>query len=145
MNEELTTNQVKDMNRNPQGKGGFGDHPENRNDGRWKKEASFTYWMNKFKNMSLLDFKMARETYDGDQWTVAAEAAYVRVEAALGKELANFEAVADRTEGKAPQTVKHEGGLFANTRLEMVVLPNADTDQPEATADAGTSEQSPDS
>lgn len=32
--------QVRDMNLNPTGKGGFGDHPENRSNGCWNKERT---------------------------------------------------------------------------------------------------------
>lgn len=124
---------------NPTGKGGFVDNPENINaGGRPKNPESFTYWMNLFKKMSLIDFKLARENYDGDEWTVAAEAAYVRVEASLGKELANFEAVADRTEGKAPQTVIHEGGIFTDTKVEFLIV-DAPTDTPQQETTVDTS------
>lgn len=124
---------------NPLGKGGFADNPENINaGGRPKNPESFTYWMNLFKKMSLIDFKLARENYDGDEWTVAAEAAYVRVEASLGKELANFEAVADRTEGKAPQTVIHEGGIFTDTKVEFLIV-DAPTDTPQQETTVDTS------
>ena len=33
---------------NPEGKGGFADNPQNRANGRWRKEDSVSYWMNAF-------------------------------------------------------------------------------------------------
>jgi hypothetical protein len=39
-------------NINREGKGGFQDHPENRADGRWSKEDSYSYWLHKFLAMS---------------------------------------------------------------------------------------------
>ena len=50
--EELTTEQVKDMNRNPNGKGGFGDNPQNRNDGGRIKNPMKEFQRNEFKAMS---------------------------------------------------------------------------------------------
>lgn len=130
---------------NPIGKGGFAENPQNINaGGRPKNLESFVYWLNLFKSMSLVNFRMARDEFEGDQWTVAAEAAYIRIEEALKTDLSNFEAVADRTEGKAPQTIRHEGGLFSNSKLEMVII-DVNTDQPEAEPNAQTSEQSTDS
>ena len=41
-NIDMTTQQATDMNRNPEGKGGFGDNPQNRNPGGWKKEESIS-------------------------------------------------------------------------------------------------------
>ena len=53
----MTTKQVK-RNYNPTGKGGFGDHPENRSDGGWDADMTFTYQYKKFVNMSIEDFKV---------------------------------------------------------------------------------------
>jgi len=53
----MTTNQVKDMNRNPTGKGGFGDNPEHRNNGSWKKEDTPRY---KLEQMMKLDEETLR-------------------------------------------------------------------------------------
>lgn len=38
--------------RNPTGKGGFGDHPENRNPGRWNSRLSPSFLTNKFLRMT---------------------------------------------------------------------------------------------
>jgi hypothetical protein len=55
----LTTKQVKNVskNNNPEGAGGFGEHPEHRSNGRWSKENSYVYWLNFFKNLTLSEFK----------------------------------------------------------------------------------------
>lgn len=106
-----TTNQVRDYKANPpnkNGKGGFGDHPENRSDGRWSKDNSFTYWLNFFKNLSVTDFKKwASETPETDR-SVAADLAYVRVMKSRA-DLKEFIVVADRTEGKAKQAMELTG------------------------------------
>ena len=42
---------------NPTGKGGFGDHPENACHGRWRKEDSYTYNVNKFGRMTDIELQ----------------------------------------------------------------------------------------
>lgn len=110
MTDNLTTNQVKyeSKNNNPSGKGGFGEHPENRSDGRWSKENSFTYWMNYFKHLSVDEFKKWLTNNSDEQRSVAADIAFNRVFAAT-KDLAEFREVADRTEGKTKLPVEHSG------------------------------------
>jgi hypothetical protein len=112
---EKTTEQVekkeKDMNLNPTGRGGFGDHPENINPGgRPKNQESFAYWFNYFKNLSVSEFlKFPKEVPD-DERSVACELAYKRVQNAR-EDLKEFQEVADRTEGKATQSIRHEGAI----------------------------------
>lgn len=51
----MTTDQAKtqnDMNRNPTGKGGFGDNPQNRNPGGWKKEDTPRYKLEQMMKLS---------------------------------------------------------------------------------------------
>ena len=48
----MTTDQAKDMNRNPEGKGGFGDNPQNRNPGGWSKRDTLRF---KIEEASYLD------------------------------------------------------------------------------------------
>jgi hypothetical protein len=88
----------QDMNRNPEGKGGFQDHPELRSDGRWSKDNSFSYWMNFFKAMTVKDFKAYDSIKPEEERTMAEELAYVRVIKSR-KELAEFQVLANRTEG----------------------------------------------
>jgi hypothetical protein len=75
-----TTDQVP----NPTGKGGFGDHPENRNPGGWKKEDTPRFKLEKMMNMSykqlqeiavdedaaLFERKLAKCIADGDWKTI---------------------------------------------------------------------------
>ena len=100
----MTTKQVN-MVRNPTGKGGFGDHPENRSPGGWKKENSFSYQMNRFKNMTVDDFLKWLKENPKDTRTMAEELAYARVFKAR-ESLMEFKEVADRTEGKPIQKIE---------------------------------------
>lgn len=74
----------QDMNRNPTGKGGFGDHPENRNPGGWRKEDTPRYKLEKMMKLNhkelqafaldeeqpLFDRKLAKFIADGDWKTI---------------------------------------------------------------------------
>ena len=42
---------------NPTGKGGFGDHPENASKGRWRKEESYTYNVNRYGRMTDIELQ----------------------------------------------------------------------------------------
>lgn len=106
-------------NLNPEGKGGFGDHPENRNPGGWKPEFTFSYQYRRFLNMNTVDF---------DKWlennpirTVVEEAAYNAVKDAKIQLKDRIE-ITDRTEGKAPQTVIVDGGFFNKEKLKVEVV-----------------------
>lgn len=96
-----TTEQVDKEPPNPTGKGGFGDHPENRNPGGWRKEVSFSYQYKRFMAMSINEL----ETYahiPKDKRLVVEDLAYARVMDAR-KSLNDVKEITDRTEGKAPQ------------------------------------------
>jgi hypothetical protein len=101
LEKELTTNQ--DKNNNPSGKGGFGEHPENRSDGRWKKEDSFTYWLSYFKTLDIKDFQEWEKK--NKKRTMAQVAAYERM-ARVRNELREFQEVANRTEGMPKQALE---------------------------------------
>ena len=94
-----TTKQVG----NPTGKGGFGDHPEHRSDGRWDKNNSFSYWLNYFKTLTIQQFKDYKDEHEHDM-TMSCLAAYARVSNMI-KDLNEFNVVADRTEGRVPQGI----------------------------------------
>lgn len=81
---------------NPSGKGGFGDNPQNRANGRWSKETSIGYWYNHIIRMSVEEFN------DFKPQTIAQELAYNSVIEAKN-ELSYLKEVTDRTEGKAVQ------------------------------------------
>lgn len=122
-------------NINPEGKGGFQENPENINaGGRPKNLESFSYWMNTFKDMTVSKFLTWEDDNPEDIRSVASSLAYARV-AGARTDLYEFREVADRTEGKAPQTIIHEGGFFADTRLEIVEVAN-DENEPEQEAEA---------
>jgi len=101
--ENLTTNQ--DKNNNPEGKGGFGDNPEHRSDGRWKKENSKSYWLNYFDSLTIQEF----EEYPSKNpnMTKAAQSSYARIKRQKDN-LREFQEVANRTEGMPKQTIKQE-------------------------------------
>jgi len=102
----MTTKQDKNMNRNPTGKGGFGDHPELINaGGRPKNAESFNYWMDHFKTLPFEKFKKYKSEHP--DMSMAAFGAYARV-AKMIDELKEFQEVANRTEGYPKQLVETE-------------------------------------
>lgn len=96
----MTTKQAKDMNRNPTGKGGFQERPNDRNDGRWNKDDSISYQYNKL-------LRMAPSELDEFTPTTNAQAiAKTRILGARGDNgLLDTKEITDRVEGKAPQSV----------------------------------------
>lgn len=96
----VATKQVKDMNRNPDGKGGFQERPNDRSDGRWNKDESISYQYNKLLRMSPSDFKDYKPT------TMAQKIAYKRLGIAITEAgLMDTKEITDRVEGKAPQSI----------------------------------------
>lgn len=89
--------------RNPEGKGGFKDNPQNRSNGHWKPENTFSYQYRRFMSMSPAELKEWAKTPD-DQRTVAMDLAFERIVAAR-KSIADVKEITDRTEGKAPQSI----------------------------------------
>ena len=115
---------------NPTGKGGFVDNPQNRSNGRWSKENSFSYWYNFFKHMSVKEFKDYEKKKPDDERSVAESLAYMRVHRARN-DLREFQEVADRTEGRPTQRVEQElsGGLFNSDKLQIEIVDEASTEQ----------------
>lgn len=92
---------------NPKGRGGFGDNPQNRNDGRWSAEHSISHQYNRFIRMTALEFRTWRETTPDTERTMAMEIAFEQVWNARNSrkdhdKLASTKEISDRTEGKAP-------------------------------------------
>lgn len=90
-------------NANPTGKGGFSDHPENRNSGHWDKENSLSYWYNKIMRMTDGEF---------DKWKPnnrAQRIALKVINMALGDDedlaLKATKEITDRTEGRPKQSI----------------------------------------
>lgn len=115
------TTQQDDMNRNPEGKGGFGDHPENRNPGGWKPEYTFSYQYRRFMNMTVEEFKAWIKTTEEKNKTMVEELAYAAVLKARS-DIRDRQEITDRTEGKAPQTVVVDGGFFSKDKLKVEVV-----------------------
>ena len=115
--EETTTQQVP----NPTGKGGFGDHPENRNPGGWKPEYTFSYQYRRFMNMTVEEFKAWKDSVTDKDKTMVEELAYVAVLKARS-DIRDRQEITDRTEGKAPQTVVVDGGFFSKEKLQVEVV-----------------------
>lgn len=99
----MTTEQVSDMNRNPTGKGGFAEHPENRSPGGWKPEVTFSYQYKRFMAMTTEELQDYRIT-EPMKHLVAEELAYNAVMRAKSS-LPDMKEITDRTEGKAAQAV----------------------------------------
>ncbi len=108
----------QDMNRNPTGKGGFQERPQDRNPGPWSKDNSFSYWLNFFKTLPPEEFK----TYPTDHpMTMAAVGAYARIER-MAKGLDEFNTVANRTEGMPKQAVEQTTTInYAPESIEEAV------------------------
>lgn len=111
---------------NPSGKGGFGDHPEHRNDGRWRSEDSDSYWMNKFARMTVAELKEWDKRSDRDI-TVAQKRALERTKESLRDAAESKEAipahdmVLDRTVGKPRFTMDNNIGSQDGNSLELVI------------------------
>lgn len=97
----------KGMVNNPTGKGGFGDHPENACHGRWRKEGSYTYNVNKFGRMTDIELQeIILESKAGEltQFQQAALKTVLDMKKDEGwKKLVD---TVDRVDGKALQPVE---------------------------------------
>lgn len=120
---------------NPTGKGGFQDHPECRSPGGWRKENSISYQYNRFKNMTpaqiekwLKDWEKPESKKDKINYSAAAWIAYRRVRQSMAENgLADAKEVADRTEGKSVQLIRHEVGDIEDARERLGrILGNAE-------------------
>lgn len=106
--KKKTTEQVPvtpAQKRNPTGKGGFGDNPQNRNPGGWKKEESISYQYNMLIRLGDEEFEAFKPK------TIAEKIAYRRVRESLednnvtkGGSLMVTKEITDRIEGKATVT-----------------------------------------
>lgn len=115
--------------RNPTGKGGFRDNPQNRNSGgRPKNAESFAYWYRAFKNMTLAELKDWPNNNPEDSRTVAADLAYRRIFNSQ-KDLKEFQEVADRSEGKAKQSIDMSVGGELNVALVEFVGQDNESDK----------------
>lgn len=105
----MTTEQAtpdKDMNRNPNGIGGFGDNPQNRNPGGWDKTQSISYQYNRILRMT--DDELAEFSVNIKETGTQAERIALKRVMDSYTDLATTKEITDRTEGKAPQSVRIE-------------------------------------
>lgn len=125
---------------NPTGKGGFGDNPQNKANGRWKKENSQNYCLNYFLQLTVAELKVWEEENPEDKRTVAQSLAWARVVEAR-KELADYREVVDRTEGKPMQhsDITTGGQTFGGLSIETLqALEKAyETEDQETPSDTG--------
>lgn len=106
--------------RNPDGKGGFGDNPQNRSNGRWSKEGSISYNYNKLMRMSV------EEVDEFVPTTMAEKIAKARVQESV-KSLNDAKEITDRTEGKAPQFI----GLGGQEEYDQMLVQFIGTEEVE--------------
>ena len=135
LEETKTTKQVDKMNMNPTGKGGFGDNPQNRSSGYWSAKDSISFQYKKFMKMSIDEVEKWAKNVKKKDRTVAQDLAYKAVLRAK-KSLVDLKEVTDRTEGKAPQTLVHEGGFFSKNKLVIEIVDPKDATQPETETSA---------
>lgn len=120
----MTTQQ--DMNRNPTGKGGFRDHPENQSPGGWKPDMSFSYQYKRFMNMDVEEFKNWKvKTADKDKKMVE-ELAYVAVLKARG-EFKYLTEVANRADGMPKQSTDITSGGDKLSKVEFILADESST------------------
>lgn len=104
--KQVKSSGVKKHNPNPTGKGGFQDHPELRNDGRWDYRDSYSYWLSKLERMTLKEVHAFKKTYPESKRTVAMDLAFRHTKSARSD--INFaKERSDRTVGKAKQSIDH--------------------------------------
>lgn len=109
---------------NPDGKGGFGERPEDRSNGRWDKTKVFSYQYRRFMEMSMDELNAYRALPDMER-SVVEELAYNTV--MRGKaSLADIKEITDRTEGKAPQFIGIGGD--EEYRQALVIFAGEDDD-----------------
>jgi hypothetical protein len=130
---EITTPQVP----NPTGKGGFGDHPENRSPGGWKKEENITNRMQFFGRMNEEEIRDWQKKNPNP--TVFELIALNRVLGAM-KKLDESTFVANRTEGM-PKQVMEMGVDDTITKVKVKIEVTKDGTKPES--DNGIPEELP--
>lgn len=121
----MASEQVKDMNRNPTGKGGFQERPQDRSSGHWNKDDSISFQYNKLLRMPPEQFNEFLPE------TVAQQIAYKRIKIArTNAGLMDTKEITDRTEGKAKQAVDvtSNGETIKPVLVEFINAENTDTD-----------------
>lgn len=107
-------------NANPTGKGGFGDNPQNRSNGKWKKENSISYQYNRLLAMTEEEYNAFKPV------TNAEKIAHRRIERAIrddDESLKETKEITDRTEGRAKQDISIEADEKAAPLIRGFVIP----------------------
>lgn len=134
---DKTTEQVSvtpPQQRNPTGKGGFGDHPENRSPGGWKPEVTFSYQYKRFMNMTYEELAEWLQKPDKEK-KIVEDLAYRAVRRSKDS-LPDVREITDRTEGKAAQSIDvTSGGEQIKTTLVEFVGLNADSARKDQSSD----------
>lgn len=108
---------------NPTGKGGFGDHPENACRGRWRKEDSYTYNVNKYGRMTDIELQEVILQAKGGELTQFQRAALQTVLDMQKREgWKKLVDTVDRVDGKALQPVEQtvNGYVPPTINIELV-------------------------
>jgi hypothetical protein len=103
--------------RNPTGKGGFGDNPQNRNPGGWNKDNSFSYQYKRFMNMTVSELEEWNKNTNKTERTIAEDLAFKRIMASR-ESLPDVKEITDRTEGKPKQTI--DGSITGDITVALV-------------------------
>lgn len=96
-----------DMNRNPTGKGGFRDNPQNINGNGWVKESSIPYQMRFFLTKTKDEIEQWQKDVPAKKRTSAQQIALNSVLKSMG-DLAYQKETTDRTSGRPQQYIETE-------------------------------------
>jgi hypothetical protein len=102
---------------NTTGKGGFGENPQNRSDGRWSKDTSISYWYNYLLRLDIEAFE------EFEPKTMAQRLALNAVVEAKD-EINYLREVTDRTEGRPSQStdITTDGKPIAPTSIQVEIV-----------------------
>ena len=110
---------------NPKGVGGFGDNPQNRSNGKWKKENSISYQYNRLLAMTDEEYKEFKPK------TNAEKIANRRIQRALRDDdssLGETKEITDRTEGRPKQDIGLEVDETSAPLIRGFVIPTMPSD-----------------
>lgn len=108
-----TTDQVRPAP-NPTGKGGFGDHPENRNPGGWKKEDTPRYKLEQMMKLQSAELQVIADDNDAPLFERKLAAAIIN------GQWREIEAMINQVYGKPKESVEHtnpDGNLTPVVRI----------------------------
>jgi hypothetical protein len=78
--------------------------------------------------MTVKELKNWQNNNPEETRTVASDLAFTRIINAK-KDLKEYQEIADRSEGKAVQTMKHEGDLITGIKVEIVDGTNSESNE----------------